>query len=316
MDIASAAGPLMWIVFSAVVIVLLALDLGVFHRAAHEVRWREAFVWSLIWFSLAMLFGGFVWFKLGQQSGLEFFTGYFIEESLSVDNIFIMLLLFASFRVPKAYQHRVLFWGILGAMVMRAVFIFLGAALVQTFHWVLYVFGVILVLTAGKLFFQKDKQEHPENSVFVKLFQRFVPAVPYYDEGQFITRVNGKKRATLLLLVLVAIEGADLVFAIDSIPAIFGITTDPFIVYTSNIFAILGLRSMFFVLAGLLGRVRYLKNGLVVILAFVGVKMLIPKHVLEIPASVSLGVILMCIAGAAAASWLLPEKNKTVTEIL
>jgi tellurite resistance protein TerC len=305
MPLDSIGTPLLWIGFTLFVLAMLVLDLGVFHRKAHVVGTREALVWTAVWISLALLFnlGVYVWF--GAERALEFLTGYVIEKALSVDNIFVFLVVFAAFAVPAALQHRVLFWGILGALIMRAIFIVLGAALLQRFHWVIYIFGAFLVFTGIKLLVQRDGEAHPERNPLFRLFRRFVPSVPDYRGAHFIVVEGGKRYATPLLLVLVAIEATDLVFAVDSIPAIFAVTMDPFIVYTSNIFAILGLRALFFALAGMMGKFHYLKVGLALVLAFVGVKMLL-VGVYKIPILVSLGVIVALLAGAVVASLLRP----------
>lgn len=293
----SIGTPGLWAGFTGFILGLLALDLGVFHRKAHAIRLKEALGWSAVWIALALAFnwGVFHWF--GPQRGLEFLTGYLIEKALAVDNIFVFLVLFSTFAVPTAYQHRVLFWGILGALVMRAVFIFLGAALIQRFHWVLHVFGVILVLTGIKLLLQRNAEVHPERNPLFRLFKRVVPSVGEYHGQRFTVVKDGRRYATPLLLVLVAVEATDVVFAVDSIPAIFAVTQDPFIVYTSNIFAILGLRSMYFLLAGVIERFVYLKVGLALVLAFVGAKMLI-VDLYKIPIAVSLAVIAALLTGS------------------
>jgi len=305
MPLDSIGTPPLWIGFTLFVLAMLALDLGVFHRKAHVVGVREALVWTTVWIALALLFnlGVYVWF--GAERALEFLTGYVIEKALSVDNIFVFLVVFAVFAVPAALQHRVLFWGILGALIMRAIFIVLGAALLQRFHWVIYLFGAFLVFTGIKLLVQRAGEVHPERNPLFRLFRRWVPSVPDYRGAHFIVVEGGKRYATPLLLVLVAIEATDLVFAVDSIPAIFAITMDPFIVYTSNIFAILGLRALYFALAGMMEKFHYLKVGLSLVLAFVGVKMLL-VGVYKIPILVSLGVIVALLAGAVVASLLRP----------
>jgi len=286
----SIGTPAMWAGFTVFVLGMLALDLGVFHRKAHEVRLKEALGWSVAWVALALAFnwGVFHWF--GPQRGLEFLAGYLIEKALAVDNIFVFLVLFSTFTVPPVYQHRVLFWGILGALVMRAAFILVGAALIARFHWVLYLFGAVLLVTGIKLLAQRNAEPHPERNPLVRLFRRLVPSVGEYDGPRFVMVKDGRLRPTTLLLVLVAVEATDLVFAIDSIPAVFAVTQDTFIVYTSNIFAILGLRSMYFLLAGVIERFVYLKTGLALVLVFVGVKMLVAA-LYVIPIAVSLAVI-------------------------
>jgi tellurite resistance protein TerC len=309
MPIESIGTPSLWIGFTLCVLALLALDLGVFHRKAHAVSTREALVWSVVWIGLALLFnlGVHAWF--GAERGLEFLTGYLIEKALAVDNIFVFVVLFSYFSVPATLQHKVLFWGILGALIMRAVFIVLGGALLQQFHWIMYLFGAFLVWTGVKLLRQEENEIHPERNPLLLLFIRFVPAVPAYHGERFFIRQSGRWYATPLLFVLVAVEVTDLVFAIDSIPAIFAVTSDPFIVYTSNIFAILGLRSLYFLLAGVIHQFHYLKTGLALVLAFVGTKMLL-TDVYKIPIMASLLVIAVLIGGAVLASLLWPPRNR------
>ena len=306
--LASIGTPALWIGFTAFVVAVLALDLGVFHRKAHEVRAKEALVWSGVWITLALLFdlGLYLWF--GSERALEFLTGYLVEKALSVDNIFVFLVVFSSFGVPAKLQHRVLFWGILGALAMRAFFVVLGAALLQRFHWVSYLLGAFLVFTGIKLLLRHGIEVHPQKTPLFRLFQRLVPSVDHYESDHFTVVEGGKRYATPLLLVLVAIEATDIVFATDSVPAIFAITTDPFIVYTSNIFAILGLRALYFALASTLERFHYLKVGLSLILAFVGTKMLI-AGIYEIPILVSLGVIASLLLGAIVASRFRPPSK-------
>ncbi|MEO8603440.1 MAG: TerC family protein [bacterium] len=305
MQISTIATPWMWAGFTVFVLAMLVLDLGVFHRHAHAVRAREAAVWSVVWISLALAFNGWIAAAFGSQPALEFLSGYLIEKALAVDNIFIFLVVFSSFRIPAAYQHRVLFWGILGALVMRALFIFAGAVLLTRFHWIMYVFGAFLLLTGIKLLLQRDNEPHPEQNPLFRLFTRLLPSTPHFHGGDFTARVDGRWVATPLLLVLVLIEVTDLVFALDSIPAIFAVTSDPFIVYTSNIFAILGLRSMFFLLAGVMDRFAYLKVGLAFVLMFVGVKMVL-MDIFKIPIGVSLGIIGAILATSILVSWWRP----------
>jgi tellurite resistance protein TerC len=293
--------PLLWIGFTTFVLAMLALDLGVFHRTSHVVRFREAATWSVVWISLALAFNVLVYHWFGREKALEFLTGYLIEEMLSVDNVFVFLVLFGCFAVPRALQHRVLFWGVLGALVMRAAFIVLGVALLSRFHWIIYVFGALLLFTAVKLLRQHELEVHPERNPVYRLFRRFVPAVNHYSGDRFVVVENGRRYATPLLFVLVVVEATDLVFAVDSIPAIFAITRDPFIVYTSNIFAILGLRSLFFVLAGVMLRFVYLQTGLALVLGFVGLKMLL-ADVYTVPIATSLAVVASLIGGSIAAS--------------
>ncbi|MGQ0615101.1 MAG: TerC family protein [Planctomycetaceae bacterium] len=297
----SIGSPLLWVGFTLFVLAMLALDLGVFHRKAHRVGMKEAAVWAAIWILLALIFGAGVWALSGPRVGLEFLTGYVIEKALSVDNIFVILVILRYFAVPPELQHRVLFWGILGALVMRLGFILAGSALLTKFHWVMYLFGGILVLTAIRLLRETGAEVHPERNPIVRLFRRVVPSVGNYRGSSFLVREQGRLMATPLLLVLVTIEATDLVFAVDSIPAIFAVTRDPFIVYTSNIFAILGLRSLFFLLAGVIDKFHYLKLGLGLVLLFVGFKMIL-TDVVKIPIGLSLLVILLLLAGSVAAS--------------
>jgi tellurite resistance protein TerC len=303
----SIASPHLWVVFSVFVLGMLALDLGVFNRKAHEVHYKEALAWSIVWVALSMAFNAWIYFRFGSEKALEFLTGYVIEKALSVDNIFVFVILFASFAVPKIYQHRVLFWGVLGAIFMRAIFIGLGAALISRFDWIMYVFGAILIYTGIKLMAEGEAEPHPEKNPIYKLARRIMPAVPEYHGKKFTIVQNGRRYATPLLLVLLAIEATDVVFAVDSIPAIFAITTDPFIVYTSNIFAILGLRAMYFLLAGIIDKFHYLKYGLALVLLFVGVKMIIEDW-LHVPIALSLGVIAFLLGGSIVFSVLKPRR--------
>ncbi len=274
-----------WIFFFAVVLIALFVDIGIVNRKAHAPSRRETIVWSLIWISLALLFNVFIYWQVGTHNqdwdlashkAKEFLTGYLIELSLSIDNLFVFMLIFNFFKVPKKFQHRALFWGILMALVLRMVMIFAGAELVESFHWILYFFGAFLVYTGIKMFGDDDDSFDPEESVIVRTTTRFVRISKHYDGEKFFVNVDGRRTGTLLLLVLIVINVADLVFAVDSIPAIFGITTDKFIVYTSNIFAILGLRTFFFLLADLADRFHFLKFGLAFVLSFIGFKMLLP----------------------------------------
>ncbi len=282
--------PLHWILFNSVILILLLLDLGVFHKKAEAVSVKSALYWSGFWVLLAILFNLFIWKWLGAETGLQFLTGYLIEKSLSVDNIFVFIMVFSYFAVPPAYQHKVLFWGILGALVMRFILILAGAALIQEFHWIIYVFGAFLIFTGIRMAVQKEGHSNPEMNPVVRLFKRFFPVSKEYDGNRFFTRINGRKVATPLFIVVLIIEVTDLVFAVDSIPAIFAITTNPFIVYTSNVFAILGLRSLYFALSGILNLFHYLKYGLALILVFVGFKMML-VDVFKIPVLVSLSVV-------------------------
>jgi tellurite resistance protein TerC len=280
---------LFWILFNVFVVVMLVLDLGVFHRNTHTVNYREALSWSAVWIALAAIFAVVIYFWHGRAPSLEFVTGYVIELSLSVDNLFVFLLIFRYFQVPPGHQHKVLFWGILGALIMRAVFIAAGVGLIHRFHWIVYVFGAFLVYSGIKLFRQGEAEIHPEKNPVLRLFRRWVPVTKDYEGDKFFVRRTGLF-ATPLLVVLVVVETTDLLFAVDSIPAILAITRDAFIVYTSNVFAILGLRSMYFALAGMMEMFRYLHYGLSVVLMFVGTKMML-SHYYEIPTAVALGAV-------------------------
>ena len=299
--------PLLWGGFTLLVILLLALDLGVFHRRVHVIHPREALLWTVFWIFLALVFNVGVYHWFGKARALEFFTGYLIEKALSVDNIFVFVVIFTYFAVPRELHHRVLFWGIVGALVLRAAFILAGAALIQSFHWVIYIFGVFLIFTGAKLFLDRGSEVHPEKNPVFRLFRRFVRSVDGYRGARFFVTEDGVRYATPLLLVLVCIEATDVVFALDSIPAIFAITRDPFIVYTSNIFAILGLRALYFLLAGIIPKFRFLRIGLAVVLVFVGVKMVI-EGLYEIPIVLSLSFILVVLTLSVLLSWLIPEK--------
>jgi tellurite resistance protein TerC len=286
-----------WIVFNAFVLVMLALDLGVFHRKSHTVKVKEALVWSAVWVTLALLFNAGIWHFKGPKIAMEFFAGYVIEKSLSVDNLFVFLVLFSFFKVQPVYQHKVLFWGILGALVMRAAMIALGAALIQRFHWVMYIFGAFLVITGVKLAFHKEDEKAVGENIAVRLFRKLFPVSSGDSEGKFFVVEAGRRMATPLFLVLITVEFTDLVFALDSIPAIFAVSSNTFIIYTSNVFAILGLRSLYFALAGCMGLFVYLKYGLAIILAFVGVKMLVHEWY-HIPTWLSLTVIAIVLTSA------------------
>jgi tellurite resistance protein TerC len=279
-----AVSTLAWIGFCVFILVMLAIDLGVFNRRPHEITYKDAAIWSAVWVTLALIFAGLLAGPLGwemfgaarHQKTLEFITGYLIELSLSVDNLFVFVLIFSYFKVPPKYQHRVLFWGVLGALVMRVLMIVAGTELIDRFHWIIYIFGAFLIYTGIKMFSTQDADMDPENRFVVKSITRYVPIVRHYERSKFFTVVDGKTVGTLLLLVLIVVEFTDLVFALDSIPAIFGVTTDRFIVYTSNVFAILGLRTFYFLLAGVIERFQYLKYGLGIVLGFIGIKMLLP----------------------------------------
>ena len=280
----------LWIAFTVFVLGMLAVDLGVFHRRAHAVRPREAATWCLVWVTLAILFNAGLYVWLGLEKALEFFTGYLIEYSLSVDNLFVFIIIFSYFSVPAAYQHRVLFWGILGALIMRGVFIGTGALLLQRFHWVIYVFGAFLVFTGIKMLIKEEISVHPEDNPVIKVLRRLMPLSSQYEGQSFFVRRGARWAATPLFVVLLVVESTDLIFAVDSVPAIFAVSADPFIVYTSNVFAILGLRSLYFLLAGVMGLFVYLRFGLGVVLGFVGIKMLL-VDIYKIPIGVSLGVV-------------------------
>lgn len=281
---------LTWVSFLLFVFFLFVLDLGVFHRKHHEIKVREALLLSAFWIALSLLFNVGVYFLHGKTRALEFLAGYVIEKSLSMDNIFVFLVIFKYFSVPAQYQHKVLFWGIIGALAMRAIFIAVGVTLIHKFHWVIYVFGVFLIFTGYKMLTQKEKEIHPEKNPLLKLFKKFMPVVNHYDEAKFFTKENGKRCATPLFVVLLVIETTDVIFAVDSIPAILAISRDPFIVYTSNVFAILGLRALYFALAGIMPLFHYLHYGLSAILIFVGAKMLI-TDIYKVPIGIALGVV-------------------------
>ena len=265
---------LFWILFNLFVLLMLALDLGVFHRKSHEVSLKEALTWTFVWVFLALVFNALIYYWRGQQQALEFFTGYLVEKALSVDNIFVFIMIFSYFQIPSKYQHRVLFWGILGALVMRAIFIFAGVAMIEKFHFTIYIFGALLIYTGYKMFFHNSIKIEPDKNPVVRFFKKFMPVVPELRGAKFFVRENGTRYATPLFLVLILVETTDLIFAVDSIPAILAITQDQFIVYTSNVFAILGLRSLYFALAGVVHRFWLLSYGLAIVLVFVGVKML------------------------------------------
>jgi tellurite resistance protein TerC len=301
----------LWLGFNVFVLAMLAVDLGVFHRRAHEVSLREAAGWSAVWISLALVFGYGIYHFRGPQAGLEFLTGYLIEKALSVDNIFVFVLVFSYFNVPSRYQHRVLFWGILGALVMRGAMIAAGAALIHQFHWVIYIFGGFLVVTGIRMATHPMHAIAPEANPVVRLVRRLVPVTDQYHGQSFFIResMGGRVRrvATPLFVVLVLVETTDLIFALDSIPAIFAVTSDPFLVYTSNVFAILGLRALYFLLAGVIHRFHYLRLGLSAVLVFVGVKMVL-ADVYHVPIGLSLGIIGLLLAVSVAASLLFPKR--------
>lgn len=303
----------LWVGFNLFILAMLALDLFVFNKRPHEVKVREALAWSGLWISLAALFNIGVYFFKGKQAALEFLAGYLIEESLSVDNLFVFLVIFSYFKVPKKYQHKILFWGILGAIVMRAAFIAGGISLIKNFHFIIYVFGAFLVYTGIKMVTEKDKEIHPENNIFLRLFRRFMPVTHSFEDGKFFVIKDGIKYATPMFVVLIVVETTDLLFAVDSVPAILAITHDPFIVYSSNIFAILGLRAIYFALAGTIHLFHYLHYGLSAILVFVGTKMLI-SDIIRIPIGVSLGVVVTLLVGSIVASLLSSKKSEPAIE--
>jgi tellurite resistance protein TerC len=290
----------LWIGFNVFVLALLAMDLGVFHQKAHRVTIKEATVWSIVWITLSLLFNlgiYFFWDRFvpasdysNSEAALAFLTGYLLEKSLSVDNIFIFVVIFTYFAVPAIYQHRVLFWGILGALIMRGTLIVIGSALLKEFHWIIYVFGAFLIFTGIRMAIERNEEAHPEKNPVVKLLRRIMPVTENYEGDKFFVRRMGKLLATPLFLVLLIVESTDLIFAVDSIPAIFAVTDDPFIVYTSNVFAILGLRSLYFLLAGVVDKFHYLKLGLSAVLVFVGLKMVL-TDIYKIPIGLSLLVI-------------------------
>jgi tellurite resistance protein TerC len=296
------ASPLLYVIFTVFIIAMLMIDLGVLQRKEKDVKIKEALWWSAFWVGLAMLFNTGLFFWQGKEASLQFLTGYLIELSLSVDNLFVFVLIFMYFKVPSTYQHKVLFWGIIGAQVMRGLLIGLGVALIAKFHWIIYLFGAFLVITGVKMGFQKEEMEvHPERNILVRLVKKFIPVTSGYHGSRFFLKLEGRRYATLLFIVVLVVETTDLLFALDSIPAIFAITTDPFIVYTSNIFALLGLRSLYFALAGLMNLFHYLKIGLSIVLTFVGVKMLLVE-IFPIPIGITLaivgGVILLSVAAS------------------
>src|SRR5467141_3270548 len=336
-----ATSTLAWVGFCIFILMMLAIDLGLFNRKPHEISYRNAAVWSGVWVALALLFAGLLFGPLGwelfgaarHEKGLQFVAGYLIELSLSVDNLFVFLLIFSYFKVPPKYQHRVLYWGVLGALVMRVAMILAGSALINRFHWIIYVFGAFLVYTGGQMLGGGEAEIEPENSIVVRFVSRYVPITRHYERRKFFTIVDGKRVGTLLLLVLIVVEVTDLVFAVDSIPAIFGVTTDRFIVYTSNVFAILGLRTFYFLLAGVVEKFHYLKVGLGIVLSFIGVKMLLPVlskllaaaffalgydgllpylgRAQSIPTLIALGVVAVVLLSSVAASLMWPQKGRT-----
>ena len=297
-----------WVGFHLLVFLMLALDLGVFNRKVHAPTIRESAIWSAVWIALSLAFNGLVFHFKGAVTGTEWFTGYVLEKSLSVDNLFVFVMLFSVFKVETRHQHRILYWGILGALIMRAAMILAGTALLNRFEWMMYVFGIFLVYTGIKMFFVEEEPTDPRNSKLVKLLQRLVPFDPDGGHQRMFVKKGGRHFATPMLLVLLVVEATDLLFAVDSIPAVLGVTRDPFIVYTSNIFAILGLRSLYFLLARMMDRFHRLKLGLAVILSFVGVKMCL-EHWIHIPIPISLLFIAAVLAGCIIASLAQPQEK-------
>lgn len=302
---------LWWVAFGAIVFVLLVLDLKVFHRKSRVITLKESLLWTAFWVALALLFNLGIYLWRGHGPALEFLTCYLIEESLSVDNLFVFLLVFSYFAVAPAYQHKVLFWGIIGAIIMRLAFIEVGVTLLERFHWVFYIFGAFLVVTAIRMAFQRDEKIDPEKNVVLRLFRRFVPVTSSYEEDRFFVKRAGRFVATPLFIVVLVVETTDLVFALDSIPAALAISLDPFIVYTANIFAILGLRSLYFALAGIMRLFHYLRYGLVIVLIFVGVKMLIADFY-KIPTEIALGAVVGVLFIAVIASVIWPRREKII----
>ena len=302
----------LWTAFNAFVLGMLALDLGVFHRKSHEVSVKEALTWTSVWIALAMLFNLFIYYYFDKEKAVEFFTGYLIEKSLSIDNIFVIIMIFSYFKVPTAYQHKVLFWGILGALVMRVIFILVGVELIHRFHWLIYIFGGFLVFTGIKMLSSNGAKFDPEKNPLVKLARKIFPFTSNFEGDKFFVRRNSALWATPLFLVVILIEATDLIFAVDSIPAILAISDDSFIVYTSNVFAILGLRSLYFVLAGIEKYFRYLKYGLSTILIFVGVKMCI-TDLYKIPVDLSLIIVAFVLVISMLASVVSQKKDSDGT---
>lgn len=300
---------LLWVGFNIFVLAMLALDLGIFHRRAHIVGIKEALIWSAIWIILALTFNLGIYFWRGPETALEFLTGYLIEKSLSVDNLFVFLMIFSYFNVDSLYQHKVLFWGILGALITRAIFIATGITLIQNFHWVIYVFGAFLILTGVRMAIRKEKKIHPERNPLLKLFRRFMPVTEEYEGEKFFLKRGGRYFATPLFIVLLIVETTDIIFAADSIPAILAITLDPFIVYTSNVFAILGLRALYFALAGMMRLFHHLHYGLSAVLIFVGTKMIL-ADIYKIRVSLALSLIAVILLISIVASMIHPQKEK------
>lgn len=300
---------IMWLAFNTLVVIMLVIDLGL-HRKSHEVSFREALAWSGVWISLALFFNAGIYYFLGKTKALEFFTGFIIEKSLSVDNLFVFIMIFSYFHVSRQHQPKILKWGIIGALVMRAIFIFVGIELLKTFHWMIYIFGGILIVTGVKMAFGGEGKVEPEKNPLVRLVRKYVPVTKRTHGDRFIINRMGVRAATPLFLALVMVESSDVIFALDSIPAVFAVTTDPFIVYTSNVFAIMGLRALYFLLSNVMGMFVYLKLGISVILAFVGVKMLLADTRFMIPIQFSLGVIFGVLTISVVASIIIGNRNR------
>ncbi len=300
---------LLFVLFNVFILLLLVLDLGVFHRKAHTVSVREAAFLSVLWVVLALVFNAGMYYVAGRTPALEFFTGYVIERALSFDNIFVFVIIFTYFGVPPQLQHRVLFWGIVGALISRSIFIVAGAALISRFEWVLYLFGAILVYSGWKMMFDRGTEVHPEKNVIIRLARRVLPVSSGFESGRFFLRTGGRLFVTPLMIVLIAVETTDIIFAVDSIPAVFGVTRDPFIVYSSNVFAILGLRATYFLLAGVMDTFHYLSHGLSLVLLFIGLKMLLADFV-HVPVTISLGVVLLILTVAVGASLIRNRRMK------
>ena len=313
----------LWVGFTAFILLMLGIDLGLFNRKAHVITYRQAVGWSAVWITLALLFSGVVYWRHTITEGevgafnvvITYLTGYVIELSLSVDNLFVFLLIFSYFKVPAKYQHRVLYWGILGALVMRGIMIAAGALLIQKFHFIIYFFGAFLVFTGLKMFGHTDDEIDPERNPIVRFVTRYVPITRHYEGSHFFTRVDGRRMGTLLLLVLITVEVTDLVFAVDSIPAIFAVTTKAFIVYTSNVFAILGLRTFYFLLAGVVEKFHYLKTGLAIVLTFIGLKMLAEIIHFKLSPIIALGVVVLVLLCSVVASLIWPQRTETGIEV-
>jgi tellurite resistance protein TerC len=300
---------LLWIVFGGVVVLMLAIDLGVFNRKAHEIGFREALIWSIVWTVVALLFNGAVFLSAGPERGLEFFTGYVIERSLSFDNLFVFVLIFSYFGVPRQYHHRALFWGVVGALVTRAIFIAAGVALISRFEWILYFFGAVLVYSGWKMLREKDVEVHPDRNLIIRAARTMFPVTAEFGAGRFFVRKEHRLFLTPLFLVLITIETTDIVFAVDSIPAVFGVTHDPFIAFTSNIFAILGLRASYFLLESILKTFKYLSHGLSVVLIFIGLKMLF-ADIVHIPIGMALLIVIAVLGVAIVASMISVRRGK------